>query len=441
MLAGYYYGGKYPMTLRWSRQQVAQNYSGEVTLADSVGRSVDMKQHSLYVVTDSTVSWLRLTARGPNVPPSWAPEWELLSIPFATPSAVLSAFPSAVSRAYSFRKATGYAGTDTLIPGTGYWVKRRRAADPVMEASAEHTADTCELAKGWNIIGALGVPLAVADLLPDGADLLGTGVYGYSDGYFVADTLQPGKAYWVRASRDGMLTLDGTPDPGARESNLSEQAPTELSPSVLTFHDAAGRTGSVSFAPPGTGYTTIDLPPAPPAGAFDVRFSSGRSREITAPESVRELAIDLSGARYPVTLEWNAPQPARGAALVIHGVAFPMGTKGSVEIAEALSGGTLRCYLRLGAANEIPVSFTLAQNYPNPFNPRTVIGFSIPSDGRVVLEVYNTLGQRVRTLVDEVAKAGFRSVAFDGEGLSSGVYFYRLRAGADIAVRKMMLLR
>jgi hypothetical protein len=90
---------------------------------------------------------------------------------------------------------------------------------------------------------------------------------------------------------------------------------------------------------------------------------------------------------------------------------------------------------------EIPVSFTLHQNYPNPFNPSTVIGYDIPASGDILLEVYDMLGRRVTTLVNEYKEAGRHTVMFNAGTLSSGVYLYRIKAGEYTTLRRMTLLK
>jgi hypothetical protein len=85
--------------------------------------------------------------------------------------------------------------------------------------------------------------------------------------------------------------------------------------------------------------------------------------------------------------------------------------------------------------------YMLYQNYPNPFNPATTIEYSISESGNVELIVFNSLGEKITTLVNEYKSAGNNRIRFQTDGLSSGVYFYRLRAGEFIQIKKMLLIR
>jgi len=91
--------------------------------------------------------------------------------------------------------------------------------------------------------------------------------------------------------------------------------------------------------------------------------------------------------------------------------------------------------------SSLPEEYSLEQNYPNPFNPSTEINFNLPKAGHVKLEVFNTLGQRVATLVDDEVPAGFHRVLLDADGLASGIYFYRLSADEFSSSKKMILLK
>jgi len=90
---------------------------------------------------------------------------------------------------------------------------------------------------------------------------------------------------------------------------------------------------------------------------------------------------------------------------------------------------------------EMPKTFALFPNYPNPFNPPTTISYQIPVNTDVKLVIYNLLGQRVATLVDERQEAGYRSVVWDASEVSSGLYFYRLTASDFTETKRMMLVK
>jgi hypothetical protein len=89
----------------------------------------------------------------------------------------------------------------------------------------------------------------------------------------------------------------------------------------------------------------------------------------------------------------------------------------------------------------IPRRFALEQNYPNPFNPTTAISYQLPAFSNVVLKVYNVLGREVATLVNEKQAAGKYSVTWNAASMPSGVYFYRLQAGAYSGTKKLVLLK
>ena len=88
-----------------------------------------------------------------------------------------------------------------------------------------------------------------------------------------------------------------------------------------------------------------------------------------------------------------------------------------------------------------PLTFTLNQNYPNPFNPTTIISYAVPEQSFVSLKVYNVLGKEVASLVNNQVEAGIHKVNFNASNLSSGIYFYTIKAGKFTATKKLMLLK
>lgn len=89
----------------------------------------------------------------------------------------------------------------------------------------------------------------------------------------------------------------------------------------------------------------------------------------------------------------------------------------------------------------LPKSFDLKQNYPNPFNPTTKIAFDLPQASNVELSVYDMLGRKVATIVNERMTAGSHTMSFDASRLASGMYIYRIDAGSFTSTRKMMLIK
>jgi photosystem II stability/assembly factor-like uncharacterized protein len=103
--------------------------------------------------------------------------------------------------------------------------------------------------------------------------------------------------------------------------------------------------------------------------------------------------------------------------------------------------GTVNTLVSAPTETPKPSAFKLAQNYPNPFNPTTTIDYQLPSASFVKLDVFDALGRKVSTLVNERKSAGAHQVAFNAAGLASGTYFYKLQVGNTVETKKMMLVK
>jgi hypothetical protein len=89
----------------------------------------------------------------------------------------------------------------------------------------------------------------------------------------------------------------------------------------------------------------------------------------------------------------------------------------------------------------LPLKYELFQNYPNPFNPVTTIRYALPKESEILLEVYNVLGQRITTLVNQKMPAGYHDVTFGNNGLPSGYYIYRIRTDGFYDVKRMVIVK
>jgi hypothetical protein len=164
-------------------------------------------------------------------------------------------------------------------------------------------------------------------------------------------------------------------------------------------------------------------------------------------QGLKSLGVDLSSSNGEIDAETRAKLEALGFDVQVEG---GEGTR-SVKIikrdgagATALSGDTEDAQAAKEAV--VPEGYALDQNYPNPFNPSTSISFTIARQERVKVEIVNVLGQRVRTLVDQVMPAGPHEVQWDatsddGQRVPSGTYLYRITAGDFSASRTMTLLK
>lgn len=89
----------------------------------------------------------------------------------------------------------------------------------------------------------------------------------------------------------------------------------------------------------------------------------------------------------------------------------------------------------------LPTKYWLEQNFPNPFNPTTTIRFMLPKTSQVTLKLFDMLGRNVVTLVDKKLQVGEHKVVFNAQGLSSGVYFYRIHTDGFVKTKKLILTK
>lgn len=164
-----------------------------------------------------------------------------------------------------------------------------------------------------------------------------------------------------------------------------------------------------------------------------------------APSGSQNVTVNVGGQNIPVVLEGIAGD-STGASVLTQVVPLPAGAT-TVQ----LSGGNAlidwaqfvrkQVISSIDERPEIPNGFNLSQNYPNPFNPMTKINFDLGQASSVKLYIYDILGRRVATLVDQFMNTGAYTVNFDASRLASGVYFYSIEAGDFKMNKKMILLK
>lgn len=373
--------------------------------------------------------------------------WNLISlatVPFLGKYSRAFLYPDAVSQAFQYQ-GSGYSVTDPLSLGEGYWLKFN-AAQVVGGPGTSVSALDIPVKAKWNLIGSASFPLSPDSITSTPPGIIGSPFFGYSrsSGYTDAAEIQPGRGYWVRCDSSGILHLR------ASFSAIERHKISAASPAMnrITIHDAAGRGQTLYFGEPhALPVSRYELPPLSPGG-FDARFRSQRIIEILPsspdPDKRYEYPIDIKTDSYPIDIRWEVTAGADRAYFLSDGMDgalignTPLGRTGILRIENRKVSSII---LVLGKTAGMPKEFSLGQNYPNPFNPVTRFEYALPADARVSLKVFNVLGEVVSTLMDERQSAGYKSVDFDGSSLPSGVYFYRLKAGRFIAVKKMLLIR
>lgn len=189
-----------------------------------------------------------------------------------------------------------------------------------------------------------------------------------------------------------------------------------------------------------TGTVTWTIPNVPSAGDYEILFGARLFYD-----SPKEQYINVNGSRVD-TIRFEGSTTTwieRGTTVYLN--------QGSNTIQMELFWGWMYLdYLAVPSSitnvddeNIISNNFTLNQNYPNPFNPSTSISYSLPTNQRVSLNIYDVLGKEVVTLIDGEQKAGNYNIEFNTTNLnlSSGVYFYQLNTGSFNQTKKMLLLK
>jgi len=286
--------------------------------------------------------------------------------------------------------------------------------------------------------------------------------------------LEPWEGYFVLNDSSQAITLSVRPIEA--QSRLQKKSPfvalngehdyaLRLSASDGAFKDTYNYVGLMEHAL--QGYDKLDLPEPPMIGDyvslsivesgrnFIANFkpinNEGQQWEMritsTVPNQTVCVSLNESGV-LPSGFGVHVLDEDEFAAIPLEGRSFTvqLGDRNTVRSFKVIVG--TKAYAEHSSAGIplTPVEYSLEQNYPNPFNPSTTIRYSLNKRSAVALEIYNTLGQRVKTLVHGEQTTGTYSIVWNGSNdagsfVSSGMYFYHLHAGEFRASKKLLLLR
>ena len=370
---------------------------------------------------------------------------------------------------------------ETIEPGKAYWFKHKYANNASFSNSK--SAGTAiplvdyeiPLTAGWNIIGSpFSFPVDVQYEARDISGLYIFGKEGSGDGWVgPLESMSPWAGYAIHAkTSDQSITLNPFPVITEQDAvgRIAENGwRLHLHADGEYFFDHSNVIGRLNDA---TDYEDgYDVPSLPHLDYFiklsmdlhnnsNFNFSSD-IRSIDEFNGVWNLRLNGKGHINPVTISADVSS-SLPEDLVVQVVDIPnrmvydQFLVNGITIDDKLTEGYDmklvagdQQYVEetvLKILSEIPEEFSLSQNYPNPFNPLTKIDFSLPKTGRVVITIYNLLGQEVTTLINERLDYGYHTVTWQGTDrmgrpVGSGVYFSELKAAGNRKTRKMLLLK
>ena len=313
------------------------------------------------------------------------------------------------------------------VAGKGYWLRSTTAHPAIFQGFSRLTI-THTLQEGWNMVSGISDVMYLSEITDPGGIIVPGSLYDFNGTYADAGYIAPGSGYWVRAYETGDVTFTKAATAAKtgefqRFTNVNTLQITngnDLKATPLYFGlDIADEKERLSYS----------MPPAPPEGAFDVRFSSDwryieNSGSIAIQDESKELTI--------------AYEIVDGSQWILSGDTQHL-LEGSGEI--TVTGNVSELNLSKVGDESLPNAFSLSQNFPNPFNPITNITVQLPEDQHATISVWTLAGQKVATLYQGDLSAGAHTFTFNGENLASGMYFYRIDAGLYQATKKMLLMK
>ncbi|TAK60713.1 MAG: T9SS type A sorting domain-containing protein, partial [Bacteroidetes bacterium] len=381
-------------------------FSSEPASIDVEAETTDIKQDTLVLFNHGAIPldfWISTSPVAVKATASSVPEWLSISQDSGT-IAVGGSLPivltfDATNQAIGDYSTSLVIASNDSLTGT--------VTIPVDFHVATHTYRSVSVVPRWNLVS---LPLRASstakdDIFPDAI----SEAYYFNGGYFSQSTLQLGRGYWLKFDSSQSYDVYGFL---ALEDSFTVTTDWNLIGCISNPIPVA----SITSNPPGMvtsefygyqdGYQIVDT--LIPGQGYWVKVNESGKLYLSSSST-------FSSATIRIVPMHQLPPPAPG---------------------EPDNNTTL-----------IPTEFALEQNYPNPFNPTTVIRYQLSEPAYVTLNVYNTLGEEVARLVDEMQDAGYKMQTWDANGAPSGVYFYKLTVVGQDGIlsyndtKKMLLMR
>ena len=426
------------------------NIDVTVSHADTVG-TIDTiwcigKSVSDSTLKDTAFVTVKITSSTRSIAFHLNEGWNMVSVPLITDDRCrMTLYPYCQSKAFTYD--AGYVPRDTLEYCVGYWIKSDSARD-ITYHGLGRSIDTIDVKSQWNMIGSVSQGIDIDSIIQIPGNIVTSPYYAFSGTYTLADSLQPGSAYWVRTNHIGQLILKGVPPPSMRPQSRRINPLASLN--SLKFSAPDGSTQTIYFGRNdiiGERYQNYDLPPVPPEGSLDVRYNSQRLLESYDATSMNTiLAIDIQASSYPLTVTGNVADKRITADLITGNNGRNHLSPGTPVTLEAEKH--IQLVIENQGFGQAEKTFALEEAYPNPFNPSATIRYQLPTESKVSLIIFDLFGQVIQVLKEDIEDAGVNEVEWNGSNFASGIYFYKLVATSTTdpsrnftQVRKMVLTK
>ena len=370
--------------------------------------------------------YLGSTSGSGTISVSHIPDWNLVGLPMSVEDPYhLSVYPGALEGTlYSFDG--NYVQENDFITGTGYWLRFPDGGTTIISGSTIHSL-IISMMNDWNLISGISSSVPATSIQdPEGIILPGT-LYEFDGSYIQAETLEPGKGYWIRSAGPGEIIISDD----IRAKRLPFISKMDGA-NTISFND---QTLYFGVTVPDNEKLSYSAPPKPPSGVFDARFQGDW---IYCEDSGK---IELTDQAEPLSISFNIANKTTWVLINIESnEEYDLSGSGELIIAEVLNEFILQ------KNSVLPHSYSLHQNFPNPFNPVTSLRYDLPEQSFVTLTIYDLIGREITQLVNTTQEAGFRSVQWDatdsfGKPVSAGIYLYKITTGEFVQTKKMVLVK
>ena len=375
----------------------------------------------------------------------------------------------------------GYTYNGVLKASEGYWLGSTQDATVDVVGTPINFDFILNLSVGWDLISnPLVIDVAADSLLfiKDGDtksfnEAVSGGwvnsIYGFNGiGYEIAGHLSPWSGYWISVIEDGVemiMPIHAHPSTGHRNRDREEGWSIAFEAQTDGSYDNMMIVGYSETAtdvfdnehdalkppiPPGPDYVSLFTSHPEWEHPLGSSFTKDIRSEVPAG-GYQEWVLSVESSEQMINVSWSLesmPDEYEIGFSSDGGQYFEdMRSFSSLSLSVGSDLIVRVGYAVLGvAADQIPVDYALKQNYPNPFNPKTQIEYQLPVDEVVSIAIYDVMGRKVKSLVNGIESAGYKSVTWDatnelGLPVSAGMYIYTIESGSYRQMKKMVLLK